>query len=258
MDLRKFFMGRAVSTIVLVCILGIVAGFYALNDYIYKEKQGDDKVIEPYRGTLTGTHVCLPHKDTSGPQTLECAIGIKTDAGEYYALDFYLMSQTHRPILNGERFTATGLITPIELLSTDHWQKYNVQGIFSVTDSVQVENDAKVPSFAWKFVPAISLNLDGNPETNIFLEAKYEDGTVQNKLIDTTPGSCNDLPDTEDDSLPNTTNIQCYSAGLGYKFKITKGESSYLVQRLTFEEGQPDYVPPLYLYEVIAEFPFSI
>jgi hypothetical protein len=36
--------------------------------------------------TLEGTAVCLPHKDTDGPQTLECAIGIKTIDGTYYGI----------------------------------------------------------------------------------------------------------------------------------------------------------------------------
>lgn len=36
--------------------------------------------------TLEGRLVCLPHKNTSGPQTLECAYGLQTDDGTYYAL----------------------------------------------------------------------------------------------------------------------------------------------------------------------------
>lgn len=36
--------------------------------------------------TLQGKVVCLPHKDTSGPQTLECAFGFQDTNGNYYAL----------------------------------------------------------------------------------------------------------------------------------------------------------------------------
>lgn len=39
MDLRRFYVGRAIGFLILLAILGIVAGFYALNDYIYEEKQ---------------------------------------------------------------------------------------------------------------------------------------------------------------------------------------------------------------------------
>lgn len=36
--------------------------------------------------TLAGTMVCLPHRDTSGPQTMECAYGLLGDDGNYYGL----------------------------------------------------------------------------------------------------------------------------------------------------------------------------
>lgn len=36
--------------------------------------------------TIRGTVVCLPHRDTDGPQTLECAFGIRDQSGTYYAL----------------------------------------------------------------------------------------------------------------------------------------------------------------------------
>lgn len=131
-------MKKALLTLGILIAVAVV-GFYALNSYIYSEKQGDGTVQEPYRGTLTGEFVCLPHKDTSGPQTMECAFGLKTDVDEYYALDFALLSQGGPYPETGDRFTANGLITPIALLSTDQWDIYPIEGIFSVTDSVEIE-----------------------------------------------------------------------------------------------------------------------
>lgn len=95
--------------------------------------------FQPQRMKLTGTMVCLPHVDTTGPQTMECAFGIKLDDGTYYAVDFAAMSQTADPVPTGARFSAQGVVTPVERLSTDHWRKYPIKGIFSVTDSVQIE-----------------------------------------------------------------------------------------------------------------------
>lgn len=123
--------------IVAAIIIVLIAGFYAFNAYIYNEKQGDPSDVTSYRGTLSGEVVCLPHADTDGPQTMECAYGLKTESGEYYALDLALMSEQHAPLETGERISANGLITPIELLSSDHWKKYAIEGIFSVTDSVK-------------------------------------------------------------------------------------------------------------------------
>lgn len=128
---------KKIFPITAAVVLLLIVGFFAFNAYIYNAKQGDGGDIVSYRGTLTGTHVCLPHADTDGPQTLECALGMKTDAGEYYALDFSLMSQMDPLLQTGERFRANGLITPIEMLSSDHWQQYAIEGIFSVTDSVE-------------------------------------------------------------------------------------------------------------------------
>lgn len=121
-------------------LAGIVVSFYALNAYIYAQKQGDGNSHEPYRGTLTGEYVCLPHRNAEGPQTDECALGLKTDAGEYFAIDFGLMSQVQPAFSVGDRISASGVITPVERLSSDYWRKYPIEAIFSVTDSLQVIN----------------------------------------------------------------------------------------------------------------------
>ncbi len=90
--------------------------------------------------TLTGTYLCLPHRDTSGPQTLECALGLQTDNGDYYALDFNLVSQGVPNFKTGDRLSVKGILTPTEMLSTTHWRIYPIKGILSVTDSVKVLN----------------------------------------------------------------------------------------------------------------------
>lgn len=95
------------------------------------------------RTTLTGTYACLPHKVTTGPQTDECASGLKLANGSYYALDFQLMSQPIPEHQNGDTMTASGLLTPIEAISTDQWQKYDIKGFFSVTDIVTTTSTSK-------------------------------------------------------------------------------------------------------------------
>lgn len=46
------------------------------------------RVQAPPAGAITiqGIMLCLPHRNTSGPQTLECAFGLKDDQGRYYGL----------------------------------------------------------------------------------------------------------------------------------------------------------------------------
>lgn len=45
-------------------------------------------VVAPVEGSISvkGTTLCLPHTDTDGPQTLECAYGLKDEKGQYYAI----------------------------------------------------------------------------------------------------------------------------------------------------------------------------
>lgn len=128
--MKKAFIGFIAAGIL------IVAGFYAFNAYIYAEKQADPGDIVSYRATLSGEVVCLPHAG-DGPHTMECAYGLKTDAGEHYALDLTLLSQQHAPLETGERISANGTVTPVEMLSSDQWQRYDIEGIFSVTDSLE-------------------------------------------------------------------------------------------------------------------------
>lgn len=133
-------------------ITALVALFFAFNTYIYSEKQGEGLPVEPYRATLSGTETCLPHKGP-GPNTKECALGIKTDVGEYYALNFALMSQIPPTIEGGARFTASGVITP----TTPELEKYDIQGVFSVTDSVIIDEEPRTETPA----PSTSCYVGG-------------------------------------------------------------------------------------------------
>lgn len=109
----------------------LAAGFFVLNWYIYQEKQ-ELNPVESYEASLQGQYVCLPHIDATGPQTLECAFGLKTDAGEYYALDFNNLPQVPADLHTGSRIQVTGVITPVELLSGDRSRQYPIDGIFAV------------------------------------------------------------------------------------------------------------------------------
>ena len=122
-------------TIRVFLVLGVALWLTLFNSN--DPEQETPEAVVPSRASLTGEYLCLPHTNSSGPQTDECAIGMKADDGKYYALDFNLMSETPPQLSLGDRFSANGTLTPIEMLSSDHWRKYPVVGIFSVTDSVE-------------------------------------------------------------------------------------------------------------------------
>lgn len=126
----------------------------------------------------------------------------------------------------------------------------------SVPQGTETQHEAVV--FVWSYEKANSNDLDGFPNTNVVLAVTYSDGSVIRRVVDTTPGGCNELSDERAaDSVAGLETTQCYSAGGGHLYKVTKGSDAYQVQRKAFEEGQPDYTPPEYQYEVIAEFPLA-
>lgn len=83
---------------------------------------------------LRGTQTCLTHKDTTGPQTMECAIGLAADDGYNYALDTSaLQPDAVNELYGGGRVRIRGWFVPAEALSADHFQKYQMRGIVRVT-----------------------------------------------------------------------------------------------------------------------------
>jgi len=84
--------------------------------------------------SLTGTAACLPPKNTTGPVTLECALGIRTEEGKFYALDTSALPQMQQQSLQqAKKMRVTGTLTPIEAISSLQWDKYEVWGIMKVT-----------------------------------------------------------------------------------------------------------------------------
>lgn len=84
--------------------------------------------------TVTGLWECLPHRDTSGPQTLECAFGLAKDESDgHLAVSTAQLPGTFVDYPTGTHLRITGLLTPADQLSSDQWQKYDIDGIISAT-----------------------------------------------------------------------------------------------------------------------------
>ncbi len=122
---------------------GEIASVYPVK--IQLEKKGGKWLITqlakgaystiPEKTTLKGVYTCLPHRESKGPQTTECALGIKTDNGVYYAMDTNLIQSKNilSSLTTGDRIQIDGPIVPVEQLNSDSWQKYDIHGIISVT-----------------------------------------------------------------------------------------------------------------------------
>jgi hypothetical protein len=86
----------------------------------------------PRTTTLSGTYECLPHAGNGDFHTMECAFGIKAENGFHYALD---LSSIEAGLANTEMnapIKVTGTLVPIEQISTDKWQSYDIKGIMKV------------------------------------------------------------------------------------------------------------------------------
>lgn len=118
--------------------IGVAALALALFGYLAFNAISSKGVAQPMDATpqqvtLSGAYVCLPHADTSGPQTEECAFGLQTDEGVYYAVNFGQSAAAMQQFQSGAYITAEGFVVPKEALSTNQWAKYNMRGIFTIT-----------------------------------------------------------------------------------------------------------------------------
>lgn len=90
--------------------------------------------------TVSGLYVCLPHRDTSGPQTMECAFGLKVgNKPLYYALDFSAMPNDSWQSYGMQSvLTIRGTFVPAAALSSNMWQIYPIEGIIRATSVMAV------------------------------------------------------------------------------------------------------------------------
>ena len=93
------------------------------------EEDGNEAVGETV--AVVGEVVCLPHKDQDGPQTLECALGLKAENGDHYGL--ITPGRPFSPELTetGNRVRVSGTVTPPQPTNI-----YAVVGIINVESVV--------------------------------------------------------------------------------------------------------------------------
>lgn len=108
--------------------------------------------------TLTGQIACLP-KRTTGPQTLECAIGLRNDDGQYYVLkDLFNQDPDYSLSQTDTQVKVTGTLTHEKMVGPDG-NPYDIGGVITIR-SIQKLKWLKVQSLmpTWP-VPAPSLSI---------------------------------------------------------------------------------------------------
>jgi hypothetical protein len=78
---------------------------------------------------------CLPHRDTSGPVTQECAYGFQAEDGNYYALKDENRDKGLFDLSIGEEIEIRGLLIP------EKSEKYNSQGVIEIQELYVIEEE---------------------------------------------------------------------------------------------------------------------
>lgn len=90
----------------LVSVVLLVLAFVVV--VLWSQARSPDVSTQPQEmQTLTGDIVCLPKKG-DGPQTLECAFGLRTADGHYYALQH----ADSKALAETKSATVTGVLSP--------------------------------------------------------------------------------------------------------------------------------------------------
>lgn len=130
MNTTFFERNKNVLSVILVVILVVIIGLIGYR--FSRENQTEVPDSTSQEITVSGTYICLPHKDTTGPTTTECAFGLQTTTNLYYALDTQLVVDAFYTINTGDTITVTGTFVPVVALSSDRWQAYPIEGIIQV------------------------------------------------------------------------------------------------------------------------------
>ncbi|HSR89462.1 MAG TPA: hypothetical protein VLK22_03680 [Candidatus Udaeobacter sp.] len=88
---------------------------------------------------LVGTLACLPHKDLSGPQTMECAIGLKDNSGRYFFLDYSQAEKNSSFISTGMAVEVIGTLKPV---SDSRYQNDGIIFVSKIVKIMPTENPA--------------------------------------------------------------------------------------------------------------------
>lgn len=118
-----------------VVILGLALIFGFALWYSVTQLNGGPKQEVPNEGEIKiqGNIVCLPHKDTDGPQTMECAFGLKDDQGRYFGLrDTDPTYKNISGVGTDVRVEVTGNFTPQDD------SKYQSLGVIEVKSLIEI------------------------------------------------------------------------------------------------------------------------
>lgn len=121
----------------IIIALLVIGGIVYTMDSSKTPKQAVIPDALPKNVRLSGTYICLPHQRSAEVHTQECAFGLLTDDGKYYAVNFGQSADQAALFNSGAHVVADGFIVSKEALNSDHWKDYTMEGIFTTTAIIE-------------------------------------------------------------------------------------------------------------------------
>jgi hypothetical protein len=128
---------NVIIAILVIAVLAVIGYAIAVADRPVSTPPpngGDPNPPPGEQQVFNGIYVCLPHLDTSGPQTLECALGLQTAGNINYALNTSALAPgTFTEFNTGEELEVMGKLTPrAQIAAGDRLLIYNIVGVIEV------------------------------------------------------------------------------------------------------------------------------
>lgn len=120
-------ISQVLSGIFAVCVVVAVAFIF-----LDKPESMQQQEIQQH-AKLEGTFVPLARKD-KGENATDVRFGLKTENGDYYALDFEQLrwSSPFDHLKTGNQISVEGTMVPIEYISSNTWDAFDIKGIMSI------------------------------------------------------------------------------------------------------------------------------
>ena len=193
MTIQRPIMNTGLKTAIAIGVIVIAAALVATSSMFFKTRTapgGTQSVATttPAAGPITvrGTALCLPHKDTSGPQTLECAFGIKDTEGRYFGLSDTDTSYRNLMDLPFNKTTVevSGTFTP---RTDSNYQDIGVIAVSSarLVDPLPAKTGETVSAFGVSITPTATIEDSRCPTDVTCIQA----GTVRVRATVTAGGA---------------------------------------------------------------------
>lgn len=119
--------------------------------------------IIPEDVTVIGEQVCLEKRaEVDAAVTLECALGFETDDGRSLALDIPEELLDKIPMKTTVKLSGT--LVPVESLSHESWQQYDIAGVLTVANVMRAEAPSESEAPYRSLPPAEQEPIAPTPE----------------------------------------------------------------------------------------------